>query len=197
LFNLPSSAGSKLPLNNDAANPTNRRARARQKRDLIYSLLFLPAVFVTFHDKVVEVRFHKAQPERDEDELGETRLLLVNKFDPIPQLSRGELITIASPNDPGVTLVRRLVALPGDSILTRPTRDASSAPDWIYPFAVRAMPTRNGIVVTVPRGKVWVESPYGWESDSNTFGPVCISVGELDLFFRDLPPLTCIAPLLQ
>ncbi|RDA95117.1 hypothetical protein CP533_2144 [Ophiocordyceps camponoti-saundersi (nom. inval.)] len=81
-------------------------------------------------------------------------LVLNCKWNPLNGLKRGMVVTLRSPYDPESVLVKRVVALPGDVVQTKPP----------YQFPLQR----------VPQGHVWVEGdgPPGTSRDSNTFGPV-------------------------
>ncbi|RCI10353.1 hypothetical protein L249_4378 [Ophiocordyceps polyrhachis-furcata BCC 54312] len=80
-------------------------------------------------------------------------LVLNHKWNPLNGLKRGMVVTL-SPYDPESVLVKRVVALPGDVVQTKPP----------YQFPLQR----------VPQGHVWVEGDGapGTSRDSNTFGPV-------------------------
>ncbi|KAL6862812.1 hypothetical protein ACO1O0_003050 [Amphichorda felina] len=81
-------------------------------------------------------------------------VVLTWKWMPQQQLERGMVVTLRSPNHPEVVAVKRVVALEGDIIRTKPP--------YLEP------------TVWVPYGHVWVEGdgPPGSSLDSNTYGPV-------------------------
>ena len=62
------------------------------------------------------------------------------------------LVGYSSPSDPNRMLVKRIVALEGDVVVTKPP----------YPIAKE----------NVPFGNVWVEGEEGKSLDSNYFGPI-------------------------
>ncbi|XP_069112850.1 mitochondrial inner membrane protease subunit 2-like [Argopecten irradians] len=67
---------------------------------------------------------------------------------------RGEIVSLLSPTDKGVKLIKRIVALEGDSIWTRDKKKR----------------------VKIPRGHIWVEGDYRTSLDSNSFGPVPLAL---------------------
>ncbi|KAI8609398.1 peptidase S24/S26A/S26B/S26C [Chytriomyces sp. MP71] len=69
------------------------------------------------------------------------------------KLRRGDVVTFTAPHNPDMTLVKRIVALEGDVVFTRPHQPPS--------------------VLRVPRGFCWVESDESYHGiDSNVFGPI-------------------------
>ncbi|KEY74278.1 hypothetical protein S7711_00436 [Stachybotrys chartarum IBT 7711] len=74
------------------------------------------------------------------------------RFAPQSNLERGMIVSLRSPNNPQTIAVKRIVALEGDVVRTKPP----------YPI-----PT-----VVVPRNHVWVEGDGQKTLDSNTYGPV-------------------------
>lgn len=74
------------------------------------------------------------------------------------QLQRGDIVLVVDPKNPNCYIVKRLLGLPGDQIV---------------PLGFNETPLDP---VTVPEGKVWVESDAGYGyRDSNLFGPVDIA----------------------
>ncbi|CAG9936931.1 unnamed protein product [Clonostachys rosea f. rosea IK726] len=90
----------------------------------------------------------------DKDSTLRRDVVLNWKRAPSETLQRGMIVTLRSPLHPEVTAIKRVVALEGDVIRTKPP----------YP-----VPT-----VKVPAGHVWVEGdgPLGSSLDSNTYGPI-------------------------
>ncbi|ROT39422.1 mitochondrial inner membrane protease subunit 2 [Sodiomyces alkalinus F11] len=80
------------------------------------------------------------------------------KWDCKQNLHRGMVVTFRSPYSPETVVVKRIIALEGDLVRTRPP----------YPDPV----------VKVPQGHVWVEGdgPEGKSIDSNTYGPIAIQL---------------------
>ncbi|KAK3318419.1 peptidase S24/S26A/S26B/S26C [Apodospora peruviana] len=67
-------------------------------------------------------------------------------------LKRGMIVIFRSPENPKTTQVKRIVALEGDRVRTRPP----------YPYEY----------VNVPEGHVWVEGDGENTKDSNYYGPI-------------------------
>lgn len=73
-----------------------------------------------------------------------------------PLFQRGDVVTLLSPSTTQL-VTKRIVALPGDIVSTRPPR--------------------AGRVYTIPEGHVWVEGDERYHSiDSNEYGPVPINL---------------------
>ncbi|KAI9807423.1 MAG: hypothetical protein M1833_000168 [Piccolia ochrophora] len=88
---------------------------------------------------------------------GEMDRVWAKMWEPTEGLQRGMLIAFWSPQDPEKEVVKRIVAVEGDTVRTRPP----------YPF-----PTAE-----VPVGCVWVEGDDRSRSiDSNDYGPIAISL---------------------
>ncbi|KAJ3567792.1 hypothetical protein NP233_g6138 [Leucocoprinus birnbaumii] len=67
--------------------------------------------------------------------------------------NREDIVTIRCPNDPNRVLIKRILALEGDTVKTRPP----------YPEAE----------VKIPQGHVWVEGDESFRTDdSNLYGPI-------------------------
>ncbi|KAJ3025800.1 UNVERIFIED_CONTAM: Mitochondrial inner membrane protease subunit 2 [Siphonaria sp. JEL0065] len=87
-------------------------------------------------------------------------------------IKHGDIVTFTAPHDPDVTLVKRVVALEGDIVQTRPP------PSLKFEYADKTLkfnqPPR---LVKVPQGHCWVESDESYRGiDSNLFGPVPIAL---------------------
>ncbi|GME42604.1 putative mitochondrial inner membrane protease subunit 2 protein [Neofusicoccum parvum] len=87
------------------------------------------------------------------DEAGEMDKLLFNRLAPPQLLRRGDIVSFWAPHKPEQLSVKRVVALPGDVVITRGR----------YPFKK----------LVVPYSHVWVEGD-NWRHtvDSNDFGPI-------------------------
>lgn len=87
------------------------------------------------------------------DEAGKKDHLLFNRVMAARRLRRGDVVSFWAPHEPEQISVKRVVALPGDTVITRGR----------YPFKK----------VAVPYNHVWVEGD-NWRHtvDSNDFGPV-------------------------
>ncbi|KIL70170.1 hypothetical protein M378DRAFT_607283 [Amanita muscaria Koide BX008] len=81
---------------------------------------------------------------------------------------RGDIVTVRSPTDPERTLIKRIVALEGDIVETRPP---CAEPE-----------------VEVPPGYIWIEGDESFRTnDSNLFGPVPLGLVESRLVFLVWP----------
>ncbi|KAK7725672.1 hypothetical protein SLS57_003738 [Botryosphaeria dothidea] len=87
------------------------------------------------------------------DDAGEMDRLLFNRLAPPQLLRRGDIVSFWAPHRPEQLSVKRVVGLPGDTVITRGR----------YPFKK----------VVVPFSHVWVEGD-NWRQtvDSNDFGPI-------------------------
>ncbi|KAJ7368152.1 LexA signal peptidase [Mycena albidolilacea] len=65
---------------------------------------------------------------------------------------RGDIVVLKSPENPRYELIKRIIAIEGDTVYTRP------------PYLVRE--------VRIPKNHVWVEGDGFHSQDSNSFGPV-------------------------
>jgi len=77
------------------------------------------------------------------------------------RLSRGDLITLKSPVEPGRIVCKRVIGLPGDIVCVDPT--GKMAPSTEH--------------VRIPKGHVWISGDNAaWSRDSREYGPVSISL---------------------
>ncbi|KAF8346688.1 peptidase S24/S26A/S26B/S26C [Amanita rubescens] len=81
---------------------------------------------------------------------------------------RGDIVVVKSPSDPKRMLVKRIIALQGDVVKTRPPCQESE--------------------VSIPQGHIWIEGdePFHTE-DSNLFGPVPLGLVDAKLAFLIWP----------
>ncbi|KAF8735040.1 hypothetical protein AX14_002854 [Amanita brunnescens Koide BX004] len=81
---------------------------------------------------------------------------------------RGDIVALRSPFDPTRTLVKRIVAMEGDIVKTRPP---CPEPE-----------------VSVPTGHIWIEGDESFHTeDSNLFGPVPLALVDSRLAFLIWP----------
>lgn len=67
-------------------------------------------------------------------------------------IHRGDVVAVTAPNNPRMKLIKRVIGVAGDTVVTR---------------------NYKNVVVVVPPGYLWIEGDNGQASlDSNTFGPV-------------------------
>lgn len=72
------------------------------------------------------------------------------------QFQRGEVVSLASPTNPDQKIIKRIIALEGDTVKTLSYKNR---------------------YVTIPDGHCWVEGDHHGQSlDSNLFGPVAIGL---------------------
>ncbi|KAL8915682.1 MAG: hypothetical protein Q9172_006763 [Xanthocarpia lactea] len=83
----------------------------------------------------------------------------VSMWNPLERVRRGDVVVFRSPANPDTVAVKRVIALEGDTVVTRDP----------YPI-----PRQE-----VSLGHVWVEGEHPehtrWSYDSNTYGAVCVA----------------------
>lgn len=83
--------------------------------------------------------------------------VIENRLICVKDLRRGDIITYASPAEPGRVVCKRIVGLPGDIICVDPTGQMA--------------PTTEHVVV--PKGHFWMCGDNAmWSRDSRWYGPV-------------------------
>lgn len=77
------------------------------------------------------------------------------------RLSRGDLITLKSPVEPGRIICKRVIGLSGDVVCVDPTGEKAPSSEH----------------VKIPKGHVWISGDNAaWSRDSRDYGPVSISL---------------------
>lgn len=109
------------------------------------------------------------------DETQERDIVLFQVWGAHRDLRRGDVAHFMSPNKPEQFAVKRVIALPGDTVILDPRRRPKVA-EGPEPTAAKAWDSLRGRVV-VPPGHVWVEGD-NWRSssDSNWYGPISKSL---------------------
>ncbi|KAG2203661.1 hypothetical protein INT46_004295 [Mucor plumbeus] len=84
------------------------------------------------------------------------------------KFERGQVVTLKSPIDPKCIITKRIMALPGDTIIPLRKKDE---------------------IVSVPEGHVWIEGDEAFHSrDSNSFGTVPIGLINAKVTYILWPP---------
>src|SRR5271170_2556247 len=137
-----------------ASAPTHLRLWVR---DVLISVA-ASFMIITFLYQPVRVEGTSMQPQlRDQDRL------FINKFVyRFGSISRGDIVVFHYPRDPEKSYIKRVIALPGDSLridgdyVPRPYRDVRSMPEMV-----------------IPQGQYFVMGDHrSISSDSRDFGPV-------------------------
>ncbi|KAL1923399.1 uncharacterized protein VTP21DRAFT_8379 [Calcarisporiella thermophila] len=121
------------------------------------TLKWLPVAFffVEHGYSIATVNGRSMQPTFNPDtSLLKRDIVLLDKFSVMRRkIEVGDVVTLASPNDPKRYITKRVIADEGDLVRTLPP----------YPESI----------VRIPKGHCWVEGDETFHSrDSNTFGPV-------------------------
>lgn len=92
---------------------------------------------------------------------------------------RGELISFASPRDPSQVLLKRVIAVAGDTIEMRDHVLYRNGVAMAEPYASASHVWRTLPLRTVPPGELWLMGDNRDQSeDSREFGPVAVSAVE-------------------
>ncbi|OSD04357.1 LexA/Signal peptidase [Trametes coccinea BRFM310] len=136
------------------------------------ALVWLPTAYFVLENgaNVKAVRGRSMQPTLNPDDSTSSDIVLFDSFSIkfLQQYRRGDIVALKSPTDSKL-IVKRIVALPGDTVKTLPP----------YPDAE----------VRIPEGHAWVEGdePFRTE-DSNRFGPVPLGLVQSRLACILWPP---------
>ena len=117
--------------------------------------------------------------------------VLVNKFIyRFTEPKRGDIIVFTSVDDPEEDLIKRVVALPGDTVAVRHGHLILNGERQKEPFLNKNLPDRSFYAkTTVPKGHVFVMGDNrGNSADSRVFGPLPKKNIEGEAFLRFWPP---------
>lgn len=138
-------------------------------RDIVVS--FLASVFIiTFLYQPVRVEGTSMQPElRDQD-----RLFIDKFFFRFEKVSRGDVVVFHYPRDPEKSYIKRVIAVPGDTIRISEGRVFINGFPIQEPYVPhRYQDTRSMAEMTVPPDEYFVMGDHrSISSDSRDFGPV-------------------------
>ncbi|EEB07708.1 inner membrane peptidase complex catalytic subunit 2 [Schizosaccharomyces japonicus yFS275] len=116
--------------------------------------LWIPVYFFVDHNlySVSSVKGRSMKPTLNpETNLLREDVVLLNKWN--SNYRRGDIVTVLSPLNPKLTMVKRIVAIENDIVCTRKPHTKKTT--------------------TIPKGHVWIEGDEQFHSvDSNSFGPV-------------------------
>jgi len=117
--------------------------------------------------------------------------VLVNKFIyRFTEPKRGDIIVFESVDNPDEDLIKRVVALPGDTIAVRRGHVILNGERQKEPYLNKKLPDRSFYAkTTVPEGHVFVMGDNrGNSADSRVFGPLPRKNIEGEAFLRFWPP---------
>ncbi|KAG7097092.1 hypothetical protein E1B28_004477 [Marasmius oreades] len=139
---------------------TDRPKKTRQSRVWRY-VYWGPTVVVLgqYFYNLKTVSGRSMQPTLNPDSSLRKDIALFDRFaiHTLQRFQREDIVTLKSPENPERTLVKRIIALPGD--------------------LVKTLPPYKEAEVVVPTGHVWIEGDEPFRSDdSNRFGPVSASL---------------------
>jgi signal peptidase I len=127
-------------------------------------------IIVTVLYQPVRVEGTSMQPGlRDQD-----RLFIDNFFFRFEKISRGDVIVFHYPRDPEKSYIKRVIALPGDSIFIDHGRVWVNGEPLDEPYVPRRyLDTRSMPEILIPSGDYFVMGDHrSISSDSRDFGPV-------------------------
>jgi signal peptidase I len=138
-------------------------------RDIVISVI-ASFFIVTFLYQPVRVEGTSMQPElRDQD-----RLFIDKFFFRFEKIDRGDVVVFHYPRDPAKSYIKRIIALPGDSISIDRGRVLINDHAIDEPYVPRRYrDTRSMAEIVIPPGEYFVMGDHrSISSDSRDFGPV-------------------------
>ncbi|VDB97034.1 unnamed protein product [Peniophora sp. CBMAI 1063] len=140
-------------------------------RRVASALFFAPIPFTaTYYYTVKQVNGISMQPTLNPDLSGQRDVVLFDRFSVagLHRYERGDVVMVRSPFDAGSFLIKRIVALEGDTVKTLP------------PYPKKE--------VTIPLGHCWIEGDRSMDSeDSNSIGPIPVALVEAKMVTILLP----------
>jgi signal peptidase I len=154
----------------DLAQPATTNSHLRLwMRDVLISVA-ASFMIITFLYQPVRVEGTSMQPElRDQDRL------FINKFAyRFESISRGDVVVFHYPRDPEKSYIKRVIALPGDSLRIDDGRVYVNGQHIEEPYVPkRYRDGRSMPEIVVPQGEYFVMGDHrSISSDSRDFGPV-------------------------
>ncbi|MFT4114707.1 MAG: signal peptidase I [Silvibacterium sp.] len=138
-------------------------------RDVVVSIA-ASFLIITFLYQPVRVEGTSMQPElRDQDRL------FINKFAyRFGSISRGDVVVFHYPRDPQKSYIKRVIALPGDSLRIDDGRVYVNGNRVSEPYVpARYEDSRSMPEIVIPHGEFFVMGDHrSISSDSRDFGPV-------------------------
>lgn len=85
------------------------------------------------------------------------------------RLRRGDLVVLQSPIEPGRSICKRIIGMPGDVICVDPTGEYAPSSEYVI----------------IPKGHVWISGDNAaYSRDSRLYGPVSMSLIQGRLWAR-------------
>lgn len=157
----------------DPVEPGQKSPARSQLRLWVRDVLISVAasfLIITFLYQPVRVEGTSMQPElRDQDRL------FINKFAyHFENISRGDVVVFHYPLDPSKSYIKRIIALPGDTLSVDEGRVYVNGQRIQEPYVPRSFRDRRSIPeIVIPRGDYFVMGDHrSISSDSRDFGPV-------------------------
>lgn len=161
--------------------------------DILETVVFIASIFLVFYLFIVQPNQVKGASMDDTFHNGEYIFTskVTYKF---RQIKKGDVVIFRSPKNNEIELIKRVVALPGDTIMIK-GRDVYVNDRKLYePYiknATMVIPggaLMDGIPLTIPEGFIFVMGDNrGASSDSREFGPVPESLLIGQVFYRYFP----------
>lgn len=161
--------------------------------DILETVVFIASIFLVFYLFIVQPNQVKGASMENTFHSGEYIFTskVTYKF---RQIKKGDVVIFKSPKNNEIELIKRVIALPGDTIMVKGTdvfvNNAIISEPYIKDstYVIPGGALMDGVPLTIPDGFIFVMGDNrGASSDSREFGPVpeTLLIGEV--FYRYFP----------
>lgn len=161
--------------------------------DILETVVFIASIFLVFYLFIVQPNQVKGASMENTFHSGEYIFTskVTYKF---RQIKKGDVVIFKSPKNNEIELIKRVIALPGDTIKIEGTdvfvNNIKISEPYIKDntYVIPGGALMDGVPLTIPEGFIFVMGDNrGASSDSREFGPVPESLLIGEVFYRYFP----------